>query len=64
MTYVDNEENQNFERVKTETPTHTPTTVPNNYHTKIPTCMVLSIEEGVMRIVKVFENKKEDIALG
>ena len=33
MAYVDKEENQNFERVKTETPAHTPTPVPKSYHT-------------------------------
>ena len=64
MTYTNNEENQNFERVQTETPMHTPTPVPNNYHTKILTCMILSMEEGFMRRVKAFENEKEGIALG
>ena len=36
----------------------------NNYHTKIPTCMIFSMEEDVMRRVKAFENKKEGITLG
>ena len=56
MTYVENEENQNFERVKIETPMNNPTPGPKSYHTKIPTSMVLSIGEGVMRSVKTFEN--------
>ena len=55
---MDNEENQNFETVKTETTMHTTTPVPNYYHTKIPTCMILSMEEGIMIRVKAYENKK------
>ena len=58
MTYVDNEENQNFEMVQIETPMNTPTPVPKDYHTKIPTCITFSMEEGVVKRVKVFENKK------
>ena len=58
MICVDNEYNQNIERVQTETPMHTPTPVPKNYHTKIPTCVICSTEEGVMRRMKSFENKK------
>ena len=58
MTCVDNEENQNFERAKTETSMHTPTPEPKNYHTKIPTCIICSTEEGLMRREKAFENKK------
>ena len=58
MTSVDNEENQNFERVQTETPMHTTTPVPKNYHTKIPTYIICSMKEGVMRRMKSFENKK------
>ena len=46
-----------------ETPMHTTKPVPNNYHNKIPTCMVLFTEEGVMIRVKEFE-KKEGINLG
>ena len=56
MTSVDNEENQNFERVQTETPMHTTTPVPKNYHTKIPTYIICSMKEGVMRRMKSFEN--------
>ena len=52
MKYVNNEENKNFVRVQTETPIHNPTTVPNNYHTNIPTFIFCSLEEGVMRRVK------------
>ena len=46
-----------------ETPMHTTKPVPNNYYNKIPTCMVLFTEEGVMIRVKEFE-KKEGINLG
>ena len=55
---MDNEKNQNFERMKTETPTHTPTPVPNHYHTKIPTCVVFSMEGSVIIRVKAFGNRK------
>ena len=64
MTYVDNKENQNFERVQTETPMYTPTPLPNNCYTNIPTSMVCSMEEGVMRRLKSFENEKEVIDIG
>ena len=50
-------------REKTETPMNTTTPVPNNHHTKIITCMIFSMEEGVMRRVKSFENKNEGISL-
>ena len=43
MIYVDNDENQNFKRVKTETHMHTTTPVPKNCHTNIPTCMICSM---------------------
>ena len=43
MIYVDNDENQNFKRVKTETHIHTTTPVPKYCHTKIPTCMNCSM---------------------
>ena len=55
MTYVDNVENQNFKRVQTEIPMNNPTPVPKHYHTKIPTCMIFSMEEVVMRRFKAFE---------
>ena len=58
MTYMENEGYQNFERVQTETPMHTPPTVPNVYHTKTPTCMVSYMEEVIMIRVKSFENLK------
>ena len=58
LTYVDNKEYQNFGRIQTGTPMHTPTPVPKNYHTKITTCMICSVEEDVTRRVKAFENKK------
>ena len=61
---MDNEEKQKLERVQIEISMHTITPVPNNYCTKIPTCIVFSVEEGVMRRVKAFENEKEGIALG
>ena len=60
---MDNKENQNFERVQTETPMYIPTPVPNNFYTKIPTCIVYSMEEVVMRRVKEFQNKKEVVAI-
>ena len=37
---------------KREIYNHTPTPVPNNYHNKIPTWMVFSMGEVVMRRVK------------
>ena len=49
MTSVDNEENQNFDRLQTKIPMNTPKPMPKKYHTKIPTCMVCSVEEVVMR---------------
>ena len=58
MTYVDDDENQNFEWVQTETSMHTPTLVPKNYHTKLPICIICSVEEGIMRRVEAFENKR------
>ena len=58
MTCVYNEENQNFGRVQTETLVHTTIPVPKNYRTKIPTCMICSMEEGVMRRAKAFENQE------
>ena len=57
VTYLYKEENQNFERVQTETPMHTPTPVTNSYHTKIPIYIIYSMEEVVVRGVKSFENK-------
>ena len=36
---------------------YTTTLVPKNYHTKIPACMVLYMEEGVVKRVKEYENK-------
>ena len=43
MIYVDNDENQNFKRVKTETHMHNTTPVPKTCHTKIPTGMICSM---------------------
>ena len=50
--------------MKTETHMYTLAPVPKNYHSKIPTCIICSMEEGVVRRVKSFENKKEGINLG
>ena len=55
--YVDIEENQNSKLVQTETSVHTPTPAPNNYHTEIPTCTVLSMGEGVRRRVNLSKLK-------
>ena len=57
MAYVDNEGNQNFDRVQTETPMYTTTLVSDNYHTNMPTCNIFSMEDGIMRMVESFENK-------
>ena len=44
VTYLYKEENQNFERVQTETPMHTTTPTPNSYHNKIPNFMISPME--------------------
>ena len=59
MTYVDNSENQNFERAQIETPMHNTKPTPKNYHRKLPTCIVCSMEEGVMRRAKVYLKKRK-----
>ena len=37
---------------------HAPTPLPKNCQTKIPTCTILSMEEGIIIRVESFENKK------
>ena len=52
MTYVNDNENQNFESVHREKSKHTPSSVPKTYHGKIITCKLFSMEEVIMIIVK------------
>ena len=54
---VDDDKKQGFERFLIEAPNHNTTPVPMSYHSKAPTCMVLSMEEGILKRMKVFENK-------
>ena len=52
MMQVDDDEKQGFERFLIEAPNHNTTPVPMSYHSKAPTCMVLSMGEFIMGGVK------------
>ena len=58
MNYVNDNEKPNFEKLQRETSNHTTTQVPNNYYNKVPTCIILSMEERIDIRVKKNSNKR------
>ena len=61
---MNDNEKPNFEKLQRETSNHTTTQVPNNYYNKVPTCIILSVEELIDIRVKKIPIKEEGITLG
>ena len=62
MTYTDEDDDgaSIFSRRKIDNKQndHKPVPLPKDFHMKVPTCMICSMEEGIMRKVQNHENKK------
>ena len=50
--FVDEDDNQNFEGMLGEKSKHNTTLVPNSYRTKVPNCMIFSMEACITRSEK------------
>ena len=58
MTYAEYEEHASEQQAHVQGTSHIPVPVPKNYHLKVPTCMICSMEEGIMRGVKNYKHSK------
>ena len=58
MTYAEYEDDASEQQAHVQGTSHIPVPVPKNYHLKVPTCMICSMEEGIMRGVMNYKHSK------